>query len=309
MENRNGKLLEGEENVKNTTVRNQLSKGGSLDGIRCVFPTGSLKPTTVFGGLETHAWFDVHDFSDRTVGEEDQIIGMKESISYLKGLINDEIELLQKDRSGGHVIIGGFSQGSAMAVIGMLSGEFEDGVLGVSVGGLVGFSGWLPFRGQVDDVMKFDQEKDPDVEKQVTKKEKGGEWWRGWFGWIWEYIERCRARISWLPRYVPRKYRIITEHENGNEEERKRRRVQEYIRNLLSLPPRSLGINPKMPILLGHGAVDQKVEYEWALQMRHSLMEMGLNMKGRRYEGVGHWYCQEEMRDFVGFLREIWGMG
>ncbi|KAF8863031.1 alpha/beta-hydrolase [Acephala macrosclerotiorum] len=224
----------------------ELAKGGVLEGVKVVFPTGSLKKTTVFGGRETCAWFDVHDFSDRTRGEDDQIIGMRESLGYLKGLVKGEVRLL--DGKGGKVILGGFSQGCAMGVVGVLSGEFE----GMGLGGFAGFSGWLPFRQQVDEVMSRADEND--------------------------------------------------------EGARRRKAAVHYIRTLLSLPSRNLDISPKMPILLGHGTSDQKVKYEWALQMQHSLMDMGLNVKARKYEEVAHWYCEEEMKDMVNFLKDMWNL-
>ncbi|KAE8443524.1 hypothetical protein EG329_001764 [Mollisiaceae sp. DMI_Dod_QoI] len=321
-ENENG----GGRREKKTSLRKELSKGGVLEGVRVVFPTGSLKKTTVFGGRETNAWFDVHDFGDRTVGEKEQVEGLRESVGYLKELVMDEVKLLdaEEDRGGrwldrwtggrrrgkgggkGRVVLGGFSQGSAMAVVGLLSGEFE----GVGIGGVVGFSGWLPFRKQVDEAILGDQEprKDLDVEiRSVEGIEKRKR--RGLLRWIWTYFLRCAARISWFLPWMLRKHFLkATTAEHDPQAVQRRKSAVQYIRSLLSLPPRTLDIDPSLPILLGHGAADQKVKYEWALQMRHSLMDMGLNLKSRRYEGVEHWYCGEEMRDLVTFLKEIWNL-
>jgi predicted esterase len=112
-----------------------------------LFPTGSPKSTTVFNGKTTNAWFDIHSFSDRTIGEEDQIEGLKDSVRYLKGLIEEEVGALGGGRE--RVVVWGFSQGGAVVGILSLSGVLERG----RVGGLVGMSGWLPFRRQIQDVV------------------------------------------------------------------------------------------------------------------------------------------------------------
>ncbi|CZR55818.1 uncharacterized protein PAC_05706 [Phialocephala subalpina] len=292
------------EGLLRTTLRRVLSKGGILEGVRIVFPTGSLKKTTVFGGRKTNAWFDVHDFSDRTVGEEDQVRGMKESLCYLRELVKVEVKILEKDdgrggRGGrGKVVLGGFSQGCAMGVVGLLSGEFES----LGLGGFVGFSGWLPFRRQVDEAIHYRE--GSDVESQIAKKlervrRKG---LRSYLRRLWTVFLRWIGRISWLLPWILRRH-LMKENAGAEDEvSRRRRQAVQYIRTLLSLPPQTLDIGPQIPILLGHGAEDQKVKHEWALQMQDTLIDMGLNVKARRYEGVAHWYCEEEMRDLVGFL-------
>jgi lysophospholipase-2 len=113
---------------------------------KLVFPTGKLRPTTVFEGRNSNAWFDMTSFSDRSIDETKQIEGIKESILYLEGLIASEVEALG---DAGKVVIGGFSQGCAMVGILMLSGVLDK----VEIGGWVGMSGWLPFRLPIDRVI------------------------------------------------------------------------------------------------------------------------------------------------------------
>lgn len=113
----------------------------------------------MFGGRQSHAWFDVHSFADRTVGEDGAGVreGIRESVGYLGGLVEREIGVFRKaeggrgsgDRDGDgdagkRVVVAGFSQGAA--VVGMLVlGGFVKGV-----GAFVGLSGWLPFRGELE---------------------------------------------------------------------------------------------------------------------------------------------------------------
>ena len=121
-----------------------------------IFPTGSLNPTTVFNGRHTHAWFDVHSFTDRKIGEDSLAFrrGLRASLRYLAALIKAEIEVLRSQENGGKVMLGGFSQGAATVIILLLSGELERVGVGSEFGGVVGMSGWLPLRSQIDEVIK-----------------------------------------------------------------------------------------------------------------------------------------------------------
>lgn len=113
---------------------------------RFVFPTGKMRPTTVFEGRDSHAWFDLTSFHDRTMDEANQIQGVKESILYLEGVIQAEIDDLLGDAE--KVAVGGFSQGCAMVGMLISSGIFAE----LGIGGWVGMSGWLPFRASLERV-------------------------------------------------------------------------------------------------------------------------------------------------------------
>ncbi|KAI9640028.1 hypothetical protein NHQ30_011590 [Ciborinia camelliae] len=118
---------------------------------KLIFPSGSLRKTTVFGGKETNAWFDIADFADRTKGEEQQKEGLKSSVEYLGELIQDVVDNESHDEEF-QVFVGGFSQGCAMSMILLLSGELDRLGISQKLGGVVGFSGWLPFAKQLGKV-------------------------------------------------------------------------------------------------------------------------------------------------------------
>lgn len=122
-----------------------------LPHTQLIFPSGSLRKTTVFGGNLTNAWFDIADFSDRTIGEEQQKEGLEESTEYLGGLIRDVVNTESHDKRF-RVFVGGLSQGCAMSMILLLSGELDRLGLSQRLGGFVGFSGWLPFAKQIGEV-------------------------------------------------------------------------------------------------------------------------------------------------------------
>ncbi|KAF7887993.1 uncharacterized protein EAF01_011147 [Botrytis porri] len=118
---------------------------------KLTFPSGILRKTTVFGGNLTNAWFDIADFSDRTVGEEQQKKGLRESVEYLGKLIKNVVDNESHDEDR-KVFVGGLSQGCAMSVVLLLSGELDRLEVLPKIGGFVGFSGWLPLGKQIAEV-------------------------------------------------------------------------------------------------------------------------------------------------------------
>ncbi|KAB8298746.1 hypothetical protein EYC80_000921 [Monilinia laxa] len=130
----------------------QVDFGLLLPRTRLVFPSGSLRKTTVFSGSLTRAWFDIADFADRTKGEEQQKEGLRESIEYLGKLIKDVVDK-ESHNENFQIFVGGLSQGCAMSMILLLGGQLDK--LGVSekLGGVVGLSGWLPFEKQLSEVI------------------------------------------------------------------------------------------------------------------------------------------------------------
>ncbi|KAF7939200.1 uncharacterized protein EAE97_007280 [Botrytis byssoidea] len=117
---------------------------------KLTFPSGILRKTTVFGGNLTNAWFDIADFSDRTIGEEQQKEGLRDSLEYLGKLIKDVVD--NESHEDRKIFVGGLSQGCAMSVILLLSGELDRLEVLQKIGGFVGFSGWLPFSKQIAEV-------------------------------------------------------------------------------------------------------------------------------------------------------------
>jgi predicted esterase len=136
-----------------------------LPTTRLVFPTGKERTTTVFGGRVTNAWFDIHAFHDRTIGETVAAQGINQSLSFLYSLIVSEIIVLDSrpESGAGGLVIGGFSQGCALGVCLLLSGILDREEVRGRVRGFVGMSGWMPFRAQIQEGLQgsdvLDQER------------------------------------------------------------------------------------------------------------------------------------------------------
>jgi len=147
-----------------------------------------------------------------------------------------EVQLLRDKEKQGGVVLGGFSQGCAMAVMVILSGELQrlNVKAGSDVVGFVGMSGWLPFRRQ----------------------------------------------FSFLPS--PSYMKAV-----------------QYTRELLGLEMLVLSEDEvermtRCKIWLGTGQDDEKVKPEWGREMRDVLSGLGVDVHFKTYEGLGHWWCEEE---------------
>ena len=137
-------------------MENALNAEGStlpqaFPHVRFVFPSGPPRRCTAFGGKLMHVWFDITTIADRTIDEDKQIEGLAESTTYMCRLIREEIAVLQLvGRGREDLVLGGFSQGCATSIWVLLN-------MGLKIGGYVGMSGWLPFRRQIDSVIKADR--------------------------------------------------------------------------------------------------------------------------------------------------------
>ncbi|PSS28438.1 hypothetical protein M430DRAFT_32808 [Amorphotheca resinae ATCC 22711] len=234
---------------------------------KLLFPTGRPHPTTVFQGRETNAWFDIHSFQDRTLGDDSLVFrtGMRDSVRYLARLIKSEIEGLD---GAGRLVLGGFSQGCALGVVVLLSGELERcGVTEKGFGGFVGLSGWLPLWAHVAPLLET--------------QEGGG-------------VAEGRVKV----RRFLRRYLGLDEDEDGNGEG-----VELGVGERDELGTKWLDV----PVFLGHGLEDEKVKYEWGQQMADVLLALEMNVQRKAYAGLAHWWCAEEMGDIDEFLKGVFG--
>lgn len=92
-----------------------------------------------------HAWFDVHSLTDIHERQEEQVEGLRESVRYVLDVVESEIQRL--DGRAERVFLGGFSQGMATALWVLLCSSSR------RLGGLLGFSGWLPCAHQIEETI------------------------------------------------------------------------------------------------------------------------------------------------------------
>lgn len=239
-----------------------------LPNTNFVFPTGAPKKTTVFGGSETNSWFDIHTFADRTIGEDDQIPGLSESIAYLRNVVEEEVGILvqggvERGEARKRVAVAGFSSGAALTALGMLSGEWE---IGGVIGGYVGMSGWLPFRLNIERVLNAAE--------------------------AWQRMSSVRGHVRDILGFNEMKKQKESEPV-GLVRERQRSELEGAKED-------------RTKILLCHGEIDVKMRYEWGAQMKETLQRIGFNFQFKSYPKLDHWICGEELVDLVEFLKETW---
>jgi phospholipase/carboxylesterase len=99
--------------------------------VRYVFPNAPVRPVTINGGYRMRAWYDI--LGTEASGRQDEG-GLRESMAIVESLIARERE---RGVAPGRIVVAGFSQGCAMA---LMTGVRHAHALG----GIVGMSGYLP---------------------------------------------------------------------------------------------------------------------------------------------------------------------
>ena len=104
--------------------------------VKIICPTAAKMPVTLNSGYRMPSWFDL--FSLDPAGQEDEA-GIKAAAKLINSLISEEIKSgVPSDR----IMIGGFSQGGALALYTALHSEHR-------LGGVLALSCWAPLHKQL----------------------------------------------------------------------------------------------------------------------------------------------------------------
>ncbi|KAH7242541.1 Alpha/Beta hydrolase protein [Fusarium tricinctum] len=137
-----GRGSNGEEFAQELFDETKLSNGTSLaqalPSWRWVFPSSPELWSTAFEE-DMPAWFEAHSLTDTTARQDLQIPGIKDSVNYLKNVLEEEIEKLGGTTES--VVLGGISQGAAVGMWTLLC----RGHLERPLGAFFGTNTWLPF--------------------------------------------------------------------------------------------------------------------------------------------------------------------
>jgi len=110
-----------------------------LPHIKFVLPTAHIQPVTVNGGMAMNSWFDIPALAGDIFNAPEDGPGMRSSARLINELITTEVD-------GGidskRIVVGGFSQGGAMALLTGLTTERK-------LGGIIALSSWLPLRKEI----------------------------------------------------------------------------------------------------------------------------------------------------------------
>ncbi|KAI8825327.1 Phospholipase/carboxylesterase/thioesterase [Chytriomyces cf. hyalinus JEL632] len=105
--------------------------------VKFVFPNAPSIPITLNGGYRMPGWYDIMSLDPKTRKEDES--GMLQTVEIINKLLAEEISGGIKSK---RIVLGGFSQGSAMSLLTSIKTD-------IKLGGIVGFSGYLPLADKV----------------------------------------------------------------------------------------------------------------------------------------------------------------
>lgn len=105
----------------------------ALPHVRFIFPNAPLRPISLNRGMEMPGWYDIASLED--INQKEDADGLMESKRYVEMLIQQQVDAgIPSER----IVVGGFSQGGATALL-MLRSEMK-------LAGILALSGYLPLR-------------------------------------------------------------------------------------------------------------------------------------------------------------------
>ncbi|KAF4434735.1 acyl- thioesterase 1 [Fusarium acutatum] len=145
-----------QELFEETLLSDQSSLAQKLPSWRWVFPSSRELWSTAFQ-QDMPAWFEAHSLTDIMARQELQIPGIKESVSYTKTILDQEIERLGGDAST--VVLGGISQGAAVGLWTLLCSDPIERPLGA----FFATNTWLPFASSIQKYLSHETTSPMDV--------------------------------------------------------------------------------------------------------------------------------------------------
>ncbi|KAJ4297467.1 hypothetical protein N0V90_005358 [Kalmusia sp. IMI 367209] len=121
------------------TSTSHKSLRDSFPSVWWVFPDAGQRWCTAFKEARS-AWFDTVSLDHLDQRQDLQIPGLRDSIAVVKDIIESEVDKLNGDAN--RIALGGFSQGSAVALWSLFTGVVE---AKRSIGAFMGLSAWMPF--------------------------------------------------------------------------------------------------------------------------------------------------------------------
>jgi len=107
--------------------------------VRWVFPSARPRWSDQFEE-DISEWFDLPSVEDPDRDGQKQLPGLQESVEYIHRVLDEEIAKLGGNAT--RVVLGGISQGMAVALVALICSPRP-------LGGFVGAMGWMPFSGKL----------------------------------------------------------------------------------------------------------------------------------------------------------------
>lgn len=231
-----------------------------LPGARFIFPTSKRRRSSAFGRAMLTQWFDIASLDDPSYRSHTQLQGLEESHREIVEIVNRE----SKEIASENIILGGLSQGCAMALVCLLSIHFP-------VGGFIGMSGWLPFSRDIEELVEGNSEEPSDDDPFSSDDQDP-------FG--------------------------SSETEASDPFTRVLGYVRDLVSISSPETPSRAESAFLTPVFLGHGDADEKVRLSLGEEACRTMRSIGFQVEWRSYKEQGHWYkVPDEIDDIVEFIR------
>lgn len=253
----------GKEFLETGVCSNGKKLTETLPGARFVFPTSKRRRSSAFRRAMLTQWFDIASLDDPSYRSHTQLQGLEDSSREILDLIDQESRKVPRE----NIILGGLSQGCAMALVCLLAIDF-------SIGGFVGMSGWLPFRNEIGELVKAGDDGDSEDDSFGSDDDN------------------------------PFASSDCDEPEAQDPVVKVLRHVRELL-SLSSLgSPTRTESAILTPVFLGHGDADEKINPSLGEDASQILSSIGFQVDWKSYIGQGHWYkIPDEIDDIVEFIR------
>lgn len=228
-----------------------------LPGAKFIFPTSAKRRSSAFRRTFLTQWFDIASPGQPHVRPETQYKGLSESVKSVIEIIRLEMNSVPKS----NILLAGISQGMATASWTLLSLPF-------SIGGFIGFSGYLPLRNSLhESIVSLKSEHGEDLENSFDNSG-----------------DEDDLPPSVKARHFAREVLELDEEEMAE-------------RNCAPTP-----------IFLGHGRADEKVAIELGDDVAKTFTAAGYDVTWKEYPDLGHWYkSPDEIDDVTEFIQTKMG--
>ncbi|WYZ35554.1 hypothetical protein EsH8_X_000201 [Colletotrichum jinshuiense] len=245
----------------------------ALPHTRFVFPTAPRSRATIYRRSIINQWYDGSgDWEETVLGHA------RETVKFVHALIEEEAIAV-----GGayRVVLGGYSQGCAAALLCLLLWEGEP------LGSVLGMCGMLPMARALEDILiDYRQTTDGDDNGVLEGGREDG------------IFEPTSGELQ--PDPFDR---------DGDEDAPSTNPLAQtlsVLREEIGLPPPLADAEVslrKTPVFLGHGAEDDRVLLRYGKHASHVLRMMGCEVIFKTYDGLGHFYSKDMLEDMLEFLK------
>jgi predicted esterase len=223
---------------------------------KIIFPSASKNKATIYKN-PTHQWFDNWHLEEHTKRQHLMVDGLNKSCEYIHGLLKEEIESVGKE----NVVLWGLSQGCATSLASLLAWDGEP------FAGVVGMCGWLPFGNEMVRIASGEGDGNEDDEEDPFAL--SGDEGEDPFGRSDEEDEG--------KEYLPAK-------------------AVKLLRESIDMEDKNGMVFQKIPVFLGHGTEDERVDIKLGREAKKALELMGTDVQMMEYEGLGHWYSEDMLK-------------